>query len=103
MHREPLLSFREYCLAYQIKELLAVISYTYDLSLLYAHCRNLSVLNKTYIYSVALAYSDFVAGDSYAFLHLEKIRTVLHEWTLGAWLRSVVCSCPDLHLKGPHS
>jgi hypothetical protein len=62
MHHEPILSFREYCLAYQIKELLAVLSYTYDSSLLYAHGRNLSVLNKTYIYSVTLAYSDFVAG-----------------------------------------
>jgi hypothetical protein len=48
-----------------------------------------------------MANFDFVAGRLHVHevLHLEKIPTVshldkvLHEWALGAWLRSVMCSC----------
>jgi hypothetical protein len=46
-----------------------------------------------------MANFDFVAGDLHEVLHLEKISTVshldkvLHEWALGAWLRTAICSC----------
>ncbi len=46
-----------------------------------------------------MANFDFVAVDLYEVLHLEKIPTVshldevLHEWALGTWLRTAMCSC----------
>jgi hypothetical protein len=53
-----------------------------------------SVCTEHDLYSVALAYFEFVAGDTYEDVHLVKIRTVLyldyllHERAPGSWLGS---------------
>jgi hypothetical protein len=62
--QEPLLSFRESCLACQVEEILAKPSFTYHLSLLMPMVEICLFSKNLYIYiSVALAYFDFRAGD----------------------------------------
>jgi hypothetical protein len=65
---EPLLSLREYLLAYQVEELIADPFCTFDLLLLLPMIKSI-VLIKV-LYSVALAHFYFVAGGKYEVIHL---------------------------------
>jgi hypothetical protein len=63
MHLGPLLSTREYCLAFEVEKLLATPSYTSNLSLLKPMVE---------IFSAALAYFDFLAGAYMTFYILKR-------------------------------
>ncbi len=84
VHQRPLFSFSDYHLASQVEELHAASFCTIDLLLLVPMIE-IWFTNKL-VFSVALAYFDFEAGDLYQILHLEKNLTVSFLNASAAWM-----------------